>query len=456
MAGHTHASIRPVKRRVEDELLAREGVTGVDIDTKKTGGQDTGTLSIVVFVKSKKPPKNLKAAELIPSEIDGIPTDVVEEDIVLHAGASMLLGDRQVDATTYSTLQGGISMGPCRAVHLDPPDVPASGDYIFVGTLGLIVKDRTTGAKMALTNFHVACVDSHWAVGDTQTHPGRVDGGSCPTGKFGSIVRAVLSNHVDGAVVSIDPGKAMSCSIVEIGNVKGTAGASIGQAVRKRGRTTGLTYGNVVSIDFTTSIDYGDGLGVHILRNQIRIDVDTSHSTQFGDHGDSGSAVVDSANKVVGLHFAGNTAGTMGIANPIAFVQDELNVDVCVDKFILVTKPIICDPFVTRPIICEITRPVVCNLVTKVVICDIITKPGKCDLITKFGCPPITAACPPRSLACGPGFPGGPGNPGNPGFGGFADNDPSAAYGNPGAEDAFWLGYYTALSAVDDALQTDE
>ena len=94
---------------------------------------------------------------------------------------------------------------------------------------------------MALTNFHVACVDSTWAVGNTMTQPGRVDGGACPTNKFGALVRAVLSDHVDGAVVSIDAGKASACAIVDIGQVKGKNTAAIGMAIRKRGRTSGLT-----------------------------------------------------------------------------------------------------------------------------------------------------------------------------------------------------------------------
>ena len=43
-------------------------------------------------------------------------------------------------------------------------------------------------------------------------------------------------------------------------------------AVReKRGRTTELTHGTVAATDYTTKVDYGDGLGVVTLTNQIRI-----------------------------------------------------------------------------------------------------------------------------------------------------------------------------------------
>src|SRR5689334_6904400 len=80
----THAEIRPVKQRIEDELLARPGVMGVDINEKVTDGQPTGQLSIVVYVKEKKPEDELSGDEVIPPEIDGIPTDVKQEKIELQ------------------------------------------------------------------------------------------------------------------------------------------------------------------------------------------------------------------------------------------------------------------------------------------------------------------------------------------------------------------------------------
>jgi hypothetical protein len=452
------AAVRPSKEKAEDRLLAMPGVTGVDIGPKVTKGLPTKHMAIVVYVKKKKPLSQLTPSEVVPKEIDGVPTDVVEEEIVLHAaGAAMLEITPQVDASKYTTLEGGISMGPCRAVYLTPPDVPTAGYYIFVGTLGVIVKDRSTGAAMALTNFHVACVDSTWSVGDTQCQPGRVDGGTCPADKFGGIARAVLSQHVDGSVITIDSGKAYDCSIVDVGDVKGSAAASVGMAVRKRGRTTELTYGTVSSVDYSTSIDYGDGLGVHTLKNQIRVTVDTSQSTQFADHGDSGSAVVTSDNKVVGLHFAGNTAGTVGVANPIQYVLDELSVDLCVKGATILTSPASCGSIVTRPVVCTLTYPASCTIVTKQQICAVVTAPSYCPTKTIPACPVITQACPPVSLACGYGPPVGGIDPvtrvpsqTRPG----SDSGPVSWYGGTAeqcAEDAFWVGYYTALEALADA-----
>ncbi len=442
------ARIRPIKQRVEDELLARPGVTGVDIAHKVSKGQKTDKVAIVVYVKKKKAKSALKAAELIPTEIDGVVTDVVEEEIVLHpARVALAEVEPMVDAATYATLQGGISMGPCRSVHLEPPDVEEPGDYIFVGTLGAIVRDRDTGAAMALTNFHVACVDSSWSIGDGMTQPGRVDGGTCPGGEFGSLTRAALSEHVDGSVITLDSGRTWACQIAEIGNVNGTATAVADMAVRKRGRTTGLTYGTVASVDYSVAIPYGNGLGTRTLKNQIRITVDSTKSTQFGDHGDSGSVVVDGSGNVVGLYFAGSTTGTTGVANPIQFVLDELSVDMCTGGIRIVTRPVICDPIFTKPVVCVTTKPNTCGLVTKPSICTILTTPKVC-IVTKASCPIVTRTCPIVTRACpGPD----PGPLGRASEGGALD--PRAWYGSPSGDaihDAFWEGYYAALECASD------
>lgn len=451
----THAEIRPVKQRIEDELLAKPGVVGVDINEKVSQGVPTGELSIVVYVEEKKSKRALHKDELIPPEIDGIPTDVKEERIELQVVKLALTDiEPQVDATKYTALHGGISMGPARSVHLDPPDVPASGNYTFVGTLGAIVRDRVTNAAMALTNFHVACVDNGSAPGNAMCQPGRPDGGSVPGDNFGTLTRSALSNHVDGAVVTINAGKTTDCSIEGIGDVKGQAAAPLNIAVRKRGRTTGLTYGKVNSIDASVSIPYGDGLGTHTLKNQIRITPDTSKSTQFSDHGDSGSVVVDDNNNVIALLFGGSSAATY--ANPIQFALDELNVNLCVKPTLILTKPTICSPIITRPVVCQInTRAVTCPIVTTPKLCTLLTTPNVCNIRT-VACPVATRACPPVSLACGPVRPGPIQRPmAGEGTGDGLDS----LYGAPGTDatdEAFWFGYYTALEALSETEQPGE
>ncbi|WP_421742650.1 hypothetical protein [Cellulomonas sp.] len=315
------AELVAIKERVEAEYLARPGVTGIDVGYKVVGGVQTDEVAIRVHVAKKK--ASVPKAQLVPASIDGAVTDVLERTYELQVVREPMDFSAQADTTHYATLQGGISMGPSRAI----------GGFVFAGTLGAIVTDNVSGKKAAVTNFHVACVDSGWSVGDRQVQPSRVDTGTVPGDEFGAILRAVLSSHVDGAVISIDAGETTAGTIVDIGTVNGTKPATLGMVVRKRGRTTGLTHGSVDGLSLSVSVDYGDGLGVHVLTDQVSIATDTAQNPLFSDHGDSGSVIVDSTGAVVALLFAGSGTNTVG--NPIASVLSELNIAIPKGKSIL-------------------------------------------------------------------------------------------------------------------------
>ena len=458
--GHTRGQIRPVKQAAEDRLLALPGVQGVDIDHKISGGEVTDQLSIVVYVAEKKDPDKLKKAERIPAEIDGIPTDVQEEVIELQ---SLLVPQEQllsgVDTGKYTPLRGGVSMGPCRGIYMEPPDVPSPGHYLTSGTLGAMVRDRSTGARMALTNFHVACVDDTWSVGDAMAQPSRPDGGSCPADRYGTLTRSSLSENVDGAVITLDEGVDRECRIEEIGDVQGTVAAQVGTAVRKRGRTTRLTFGQVASTDATVTVNFGDGIGTRTLKNQIRVTPDTGQNARFSDRGDSGSVVVDANNRVLGLLWAGATNGSATFLNPINHVLNELDIELCTAGLTLQTRPVICDQLLTRAVVCTVTRPISCQIVTRArEVCSIVTSPtlGCRPPITLPGpaCPPprTFTQCPPQTLACG--F-----DHLSPRAHATDADSPVSPFGTDPeqvVDDAFWLGYYTALEAMGDAEAEQE
>ncbi|WP_353952244.1 hypothetical protein V6K52_02020 [Knoellia sp. S7-12] len=454
------AAIRPVKESIEDELIARPGVVAVDIAEKEKDGKKTGELSIVVFVEEKKPTSKLAKGAVIPKEIDGIKTDVQELVIELQP-AYRQLEDAElfVDPANYPTLAGGISIGPRRSVFLSPPDVPAPGNYVFVGTLGAMVRDRATGATMGLTNFHVACVNNTWSVGDRQVQPSLVDGGA-PTGEFGSLTRAVLSENIDGAVITVDAAEPWTATVTGVGDVAGSTPAVVGMAVQKRGRTTEHTFGTVASTDFTVTLNYGSDVGSRTLRHQIRIDTDTSRNPRFSNQGDSGSVVLDNSRNVIGLLFAGSNDGSMTFANPVQAVLDELGVDMLTPPVLTVTRPLItclntriticlktrldlsCPTIKTRiPALCPtVTRPQLCDFITRPSLCDV-TRPAICDLqVTRFSCPLPTRVCggeferPPIEDW----FRGGGG-----GYGASASEVEAAA------DEAYWGGYLAALEEVD-------
>jgi hypothetical protein len=96
----------------------------------------------------------------------------------------------------------------------------------------------------------------------------------------------------------------------------------VGLAVKKQGRTTGLTTGEVSGINATVTVSYGS-VGTARFVNQIVITPGT-----FSAGGDSGSLIVtaDENKNPVGLLFAGSDTHT--IANPIGLVLDNFGVTI--------------------------------------------------------------------------------------------------------------------------------
>ena len=304
------------KEAIEASLFKLKGVTGVDVGYKYVDGKRTDEIAIRVHVKKKK--ANVSEKEKVPAKINGIETDVIEMEIHPQVIALKLEEiSLFADTTTYSTVKGGISIGPERAI----------GGYVYTGTLGCIAKDNGSNNPVLLSNFHVMCVDNSWSVGDYMCQPSRVDSGSPGTDRVGSLSRAVLSSHVDGAISTLS-GRPSDCSIVDIGDVKGTASATLNAPVRKRGRTTLYTEGFVDAINATINVNYGSTLGVKTLTNQIGIRPNTGTNPKFSQKGDSGSVVVDEDDKIIGLLFAGNDDGYTYI-NPINYVLNELNISIC-------------------------------------------------------------------------------------------------------------------------------
>lgn len=422
------AAIRPTKEQVEDELLALDGVVGVDIGEKISDGRPTGEMSIVVYVQEKKAPSRVAKSQKIPSEVDGVPTDVQELVIELQGGPGLYAGDPLSDTSKHTTIRGGISIGPARHPN--------------AGTGGAMVRDTTTGAVSILTNFHVACVDTSWSAGEPVLQPGRYDSGDPATDQVGTLTRGVLSELVDGAVVRLGAGEAWADEVVDIGAVAGSTAAAVGMAVQKRGRTTEHTHGEVVSVDATVSLDYGDGVGVRTLRHQVSIRP-TGGAARFSDRGDSGSVVLTGGAQVVGLLFAGARDGSLTFANPIAAALSELQVTLNPPRLV---SPILPSRI---PALCRTRTDPGCRLRTRPyldcpptlrtrILVDCVP-----DLRTRIpACPPVDSRiCPPvDSRICGGWQP-----PFGQGWSAAADQVD---------DDLFWAGYHAALDQV--AQELDE
>jgi hypothetical protein len=67
-----------VRIRHEAELMRCPNVIGVASGIRMKQGKPTGEHCIVVYVSRKIPPSQLKADEILPSQIEQVPVDVVD------------------------------------------------------------------------------------------------------------------------------------------------------------------------------------------------------------------------------------------------------------------------------------------------------------------------------------------------------------------------------------------
>lgn len=311
-------SIRDILRATCPQLLSRANVVATGIGYKVSAGEKTPTLSIVCSVTEKPPVSRLAQRDRVPASMDGIPTDVV---LTGPIWAQVARTDRHRPAP------GGVSIG-----HRD----------ITAGTLGCLVKKN--GVIHILSNNHVLANSNKAEIGDPILQPGRADNGTLPADHIadlagfipisitgipsecpvGASVAALLNgaaaaigsntrlqavsqqageNLVDCAIARPLDDQDVSNEILEIGTIHGTASGELGMAIKKSGRTTGLTTGEIQQVDVTANVQFGTG--------QIATFTDQLLAGAMSQGGDSGSVVLDNNNNLVGLLFAGSDTTTI-------------------------------------------------------------------------------------------------------------------------------------------------
>ena len=82
--------VRRIQERYQNELMGKRNVVGVAMGYKNPADHEDP--AVVVLVEEKKPVSALNRTDIIPREIDGVRTDVIE------VGRLVALGDLQGDA----------------------------------------------------------------------------------------------------------------------------------------------------------------------------------------------------------------------------------------------------------------------------------------------------------------------------------------------------------------------
>lgn len=292
-------ALRRVQRHHPDPSV---NLVGVGIGEKVTAGGRTGVLCVKVLVARKFPKGRIDRSDRIPASVDGIPTDVEAVGYPRKFPIDNQARQRPV--------LGGIS---------GSPSLTAAG-YRFAGTLGVVLVgslDPDTPnpePRFVLSNNHVLADENRLAIGAAVVQPATLDGGTDADqvgslADFAPIKFGNARNWMDAAVARFDAGVGVSPTILGIGPLAGAADPSLNLLVRKSGRTTGLTEGVVRVVKFDIfDVQYDQGM--------VRVDdvmVIENTAGPFSRPGDSGSAIVDSQGRVIGLLFAGSDVVTFAI-----------------------------------------------------------------------------------------------------------------------------------------------
>ncbi|MBP1658521.1 MAG: hypothetical protein H6Q31_3122 [Bacteroidetes bacterium] len=261
----------------------------------------------------------------LPATLDGMKVDVEVTGIIHAMGKPGGGGGVSHKAKQTPPIQLGTSGG--WAYDL------ANG-YCCGGTLGSLVVIK--GKQYILSNYHVFESDivpggNNRVAGDGDyvIQPGLIDV-SCNATTAQNVATLVKSSslpnsNVDAAIAQVISGMVRTDgSILEVGVLSAsTVAAFVNQAVKKSGRTTGLTRSKITGLNGTVSVTYdnecaGGTAFTKTFTGQILV---ANKASKFLAGGDSGSLMIEDITtnpRAVGLLFAGSSS--IAVANPIGQV----------------------------------------------------------------------------------------------------------------------------------------
>lgn len=296
--------IRSVLKEVRPQLMRKANVMATGIGYKRVDNRRTDKLAIICSVAIKTSIDKLDADDLIPEEVQNVPTDV---------NPTGMFRTFQEPTGRFRPALGGVSIG-----HYN----------ISAGTLGCVVQKNEE--LYILSNNHVLANSNEASLEDAILQPGPYDGGLKSEDEIAILSEYVpityhngesddsedTQNLVDCAIAKPHNAEDIENKIFQIGSIAGVKEAEFDMEVKKSGRTTGLTTGVIEQVDVTSRVNFGS--------NRIAVFRDQVMAGSMSQGGDSGSAVLDNDNNLVGLLFAGSDTTTL--INRIENVFDALEV----------------------------------------------------------------------------------------------------------------------------------
>ncbi len=324
-----------VYESVRQTLMQMPGVLGVGVGLKEVQGQLTDQICFRVYVEEKKDAATLPAEQLIPATIEGFPTDVLK---ILTVREQADFVERR-DLAQHRPLRGGAAIST----------KTMSKDY-KAGTLGWFARKKSDNSRVILSNCHVLFTDIVTddpvvrTDTDKMTQPFYDKTCCCEYNVIGQTIIGIKNPSVDCAIGHFDDDLQTELYIshpltTHKLRVNDTDTAIVGETVRKIGMRSAFTQGIVADIGAAvagTMISLPDGRTTKVRVNQIIIWPDNTETyiddhfgaIAFSNEGDSGSVILDTENKIVGLLFASFPEApprrSLCIANHIGTVLQQL------------------------------------------------------------------------------------------------------------------------------------
>jgi hypothetical protein len=301
-----------VQDRHTRDMMKMPGVVGFGITADAAGRP-----AFLVLTESANPARHL------PTTLDGYAViEMVSGKI--HA---MKGGGGGVSHTAKQT-------PPIQLGTSGSPSLDIANGFCCGGTLGSLV--HIGSAQYILSNSHVLCGDvvsggngRVSTIGDDIQQPGLIDNNCSASGvnlvadlsSLSTVYPPGSTPNVDCAIAQVRSGMVRTDgAILEVGTISAnTVAASIGQAVKKSGRTTALSRSTIAGINMAVNVGYTDECAGNSFTKSYtgQIIINNRHSG-FLNSGDSGSLMVEDVTtnpRAVGLLFAGSSS--TAVANPI-------------------------------------------------------------------------------------------------------------------------------------------
>ncbi len=296
-------TIRSIAMKHGKDLMRLPNVVGYSLEPHnriRRGSVIHGPRVLRVYVSKKFPETQLRKDEMIPREIEGVETDVIEIGTI-----KKLEGFRE-------------------KIRPAPAGVSTSrADENAAGTIGWFMVDED-GQLYMLSNNHVWAKENLGSRGDPLVQPGILDGGDPSRDVIASLYDFVpidftgLPNTVDAAIALPADMTQIYTSIMVLGGIAGKTDPALNTKVYKVGRTTGLASGTITDTSAVINVQYDSGVATF---NDVFI---ASGAPGSSDNGDSGSPIVDENLRFLGLLFAGNDSGSIFVGCKASNIESAL------------------------------------------------------------------------------------------------------------------------------------